>query len=489
MRRVLALGVAGAVAIGASSWWVAAVPVTFRQDRPGVVEWFPLGGAVPRVAYYAGLGALIFSWLMVGRRLLLGERIPSAQIGRYAICCALPLLLALPFGRDMWAYAAQGNLFHHGLDPYAHGPADLPGAYSDEVSLVWRRSTTPYGPLWMLLSRAAVPASGEHVLLTALLLRLPAFAGLLLWIRALPKLAANVGARADVALWLGAACPLTVVLGIGGGHNDLLMAGLMVAGVALASRGGPLPELALAGAVVGLAVAVKSPAAVALAFTVPLWLHARHFPMTARRVLVAGAVALSGALVAFAVITAVSGLGLGWTRQASTDVTVVSWLSLPTALAMLSKVVTGTLDGATAVDGTMRAIRAVGEAVAAATVAALWWMAFRRAPLAWLTIALAAVAVLVPAVQPWYFCWALAFAGLVVARRSALLALATLVVAAVVLVRPNGQGLEMKPAALPIIAGSLFVCWLALRAVPGRSAPDDDRTEHARAEVRADDGT
>ena len=107
-----------------------------------------------------------------------------------------PLLFAAPLGRDLWAYAAQGHLTGRGLDPYTSSPADVPGRFSVEVSSRWMHSSAPYGPLWLRISQFAAWVSRDHPLVAALLLRLPAFAGLLLCCWAVPVLAERLAGRA-----------------------------------------------------------------------------------------------------------------------------------------------------------------------------------------------------------------------------------------------------------------------------------------------------
>jgi hypothetical protein len=181
-------------------------------------------------------------------------------------------------------------------------------------------------------------------------------------------------------------------------------------------------------------------------------------------------------------VTVVSGLGWDWVHEISSDVSVINWLSLPTAAAIVLKLATGHLSGATALDGTMRTIRSVGSALTGVVLVGLWIVALRRAPLACLVVGLGAAAVLVPAVQPWYYCWALGLAGLVVTRRWMWLTLMTVTVSSVIMIRPNGQGLQMDPAVINMIAGSALASWIALRVrrtSPPASTPDHDRAEHA----------
>jgi alpha-1,6-mannosyltransferase len=485
-RPLFALAGAGAVLLAVSSWSLAALPAGWAG--PGPVGWFPRDGALAHLLSYLGLAALTLGWLLLGRMVLRAPRgVPVATVRRFVLVAAVPLLGAAPFGRDLWAYAAQGNVLRHGLDPYSYGPAAVPGAFTDQVSARWVASASPYGPLWLRLSQAADWLSGSHPTLAALVLRLPAFAGLLLCLWAIPVLAAALGGRAVAGLWLGLAGPLVVVLGIGGGHNDLLMLGLALAGLAVATRRG-VPALAAAAAVTGLAVMVKSPAAIAVAFTVPVWLQANREAPTLRRVAAASATAIACAGAAVAIVTAATGLGLGWTKQVKADAQWVSWLSLPSAVSMLAKAAAG--DGVKTVDGTLRTCRTAGEVLAVLVLVASWLLAVRSrqrvAVLGWLAVAFGAAALLAPSVQPWYYAWGLAVAGLVPLGRRALVLLTAATMAFPVLITPSGYGYESDWRALPILAGALLIGAVAVGTV--RSAPDDDRPDHTGAEVRADDG-
>ena len=59
-----------------------------------------------------------------------------------------------------------------------------------------------------------------------------------------------------MALWLAVANPMMVIHLVGGGHNDLLVVGLLAAGALVALRGAPVGRIAL----VTLAMAVKASA-------------------------------------------------------------------------------------------------------------------------------------------------------------------------------------------------------------------------------------
>lgn len=480
-ERFVPVATAAAAAMALSSWWIGAIRVGSHPGRYAALSWFP-ADTVFYVVFYVGLTAFTLAWLVLGRRVL--ERDPIATpelLRRFILCSAAPFLFAAPFGRDLWAYAAQGHLTGTGLDPYSHGPIAAPGIFTDQMSRLWVGSPPPYGPLWLRVSQLAAWTSHGHPEVAALLLRLPEFAALFVCVWALRVLAERLDGRLTPALWLGLASPLTIVLGVGGGHNDLLMIALALAGLALATRPG-LAALAAGAALAGVAIMVKSPAAIVVAFTVPVWLHANAGARTPRRVITACASAVAGSAVAIGVIMAVTDLGIGWAKQVNADAKWVSWLSLPSAAAMIGKAVTGS-GGVRVLDHTMRTCRTVGEVLAVLLVIALWFLALRRHPLGYLAAALGTAALLAPSVQPWYYGWGLVVGGLVMVSRRVVIALATVAVMFPVMITPSGNGMESDWRAPVIVLGSLILTAFALRRI--RSATDDDGPDDAGPEVRA----
>jgi alpha-1,6-mannosyltransferase len=462
-----AVGIAGGILIAVSSYWVAAIPVFFRQPNRAVISALPISGLIPRLGFYLGLALLCLAWLQLGRLTLL--RAPGTDwraIRRISISWLVPISLSVPLGsRDLWAYAAQGQLVHHHLDPYTLGPSALPGSFAVEVSHRWVDSPAPYGPLWLLLGRG-VAAVTDSVSVTVAILRLLAVLGVLLMIWALPTLAERAGGRADIALWIGVANPLVLVLGVGGGHNDMLMVGLMVAGLVFATGPGGIGRtLVLGTAIATTSVAIKSPSVVAVAFIVPLWLH--HAPMarahrSTRGVMVSTLIVAVVSIGVFAAITAISGLGLGWVKLVNSAAPIVNWMSIPTLLAICWNLAIGVWDGTTNVNATMRGFRSAGTVVTLILLTITWVRALRRDWWTMLVVALFVVVVLGPTVQPWYFCWGLAIAAVMTQQLRSLWLLAGGSIALVVMIRPNGTGLQMKPVVVLMIAGSLGLAWLIL---------------------------
>ncbi len=257
-----------------------------------------------------------------------------------------------------------------------------------------------------------------------------------------------------------------LVLGVGGGHNDLLMVGLMAAALVVATGPGSwLRTLGLATVIATAAIAIKSPAVVAprLPGAVVATTRARRPRSTvdgpARAGVVACLVVGGGSIALFSAFTAVSGLGWGWIKLVNSAAPIVNWMSLPSLLAICWNLLLGITHGTTRVNATMRGFRDAGTVVSLILLVGAWLVSLRRDWWQLLAASLFVVVVLGPTVQPWYFCWALAVVAVFATSRRWMLAIAASSIALVVMIRPNGTGLQMKPAVLVIMAGSALLAW------------------------------
>jgi hypothetical protein len=447
LTRLRLAGFGGAVALAGGATVAGVFP------RPDPARSWPVLGPLrshpwPGVALAAaGMLILVVAWWRAGRL-----RPPVRWAVRTTALWSLPLLCAPPlFSRDVYAYAAQGDVFAHGLDPYAAGPAALPSAWLGSISPTWWDSPAPYGPLFLLIARGAVGLSGGHLVVTVLLLRLVALAGVLLVARYLPRLARGCGADERTATWLGLGSPLLLAHLASGAHNDALMVGLLVAGLAYATERHGVTAAAL----VAVAAAVKAPAALALPFVAVL-----AFPRVWRGLAVSGGVAAA----VFATVTAVSGLGLGWVQALRTPGDSVQWTSLPTGLGLAA----GWLLGST--EPALTVARTLGTLVALAVVFLLWWRVRGRgddprAVVAAFGWALGAIVLLAPAFHPWYALWALLplAAATVDPRVRRALAIAT--VALCFLVLPDGYNLARATVVPGVLLDVTVVVALTVLAV------------------------
>ncbi|MHC3393576.1 polyprenol phosphomannose-dependent alpha 1,6 mannosyltransferase MptB [Streptomyces lavendulocolor] len=396
------LGAAGSVATAAGGWVAGTLPA---RDPWGI--WVPHGPGVTvaaTVLAYLGLTLLVVAWWGYGRA---GSSVRETltTLGWWTA----PMLLAPPLhSADVYSYIAQGAMVLEGHDVYGAGPSvlDPGGVGGDAAASVgghWTDTPAPYGPVFLVLAQAVTTATGGTIVPAVLGMRLIAVAALALIVWALRRLARDRGEGGERgALWLGALNPLLLLHVVGGMHNDGLMIALMLAGVVLARRG----RWVAGSALVGLAMMVKSPAAVALLFVgVAVGRAATGRPVVHRVVkglvgpgLVAGAVAAGATLLA--------GTGFGWLRTQSVAGTIHTALSVTSDLGLLLGELLHALLG-TDPDPVKTAVQRLGLAAALAVIAYLAWRSARGrpSPVHALGLALVALVVLSPMVQPWYLLW------------------------------------------------------------------------------------
>jgi alpha-1,6-mannosyltransferase len=240
-------------------------------------------------------------------------------------------------------------------------------------------------------------------------------------------------------LFICALNPLVIVHLMGGVHNEMLMVGLMIAGVALT-----LDRHHLAGiTVVAVAAAVKVTAAIALPFLVWVWLrHLRRRRGYRSRwaFTVAAAACLLIVVAVFAVLSALAGVGLGWlTALLAGNVKIINWLTVPTAAANLTHAV-GRLLFHVDFYAVLHVTRIAGVVIIAVSLPLLWWRSRRddRAAMSGIAWAMLIVVLFVPAALPWYYTWPLAAAAPLVGSRMAMATIAALSTWIMVIFRPDG---------------------------------------------------
>ena len=349
-----------------------------------VTWWFAGGGGV--AVFYAGIVALSLAWLGLGRLALTPRQVWA--IG--AVWC-LPLFLGAPlFSQDVYSYLAQGTLLHLGLDPYHQTPAVLAehgqAHVLNAVSPFWRHTTSPYGPLFLWIVSSF---TGSSPVVGVLLIRALELVGFVLLAVFVPGLARSLGADPGRAAWLVLLSPLVLLELVAAAHNDLLMIGLLVAGVSLAIERRVLLGIALC----ALAATIKLPAAAAIPFILVAYAD--------RRTVVRGVLVAVGVVVA---VSVVSGLGFGWlstsifatpekVRLAITPATALGW-----SVAQVVPVGARGLESALGV---------VAFAAAALLGVVLLWRTRRGNVVHCLGIVLIVAAVCGPAAWPWYLTWGL----------------------------------------------------------------------------------
>jgi len=401
-------GAVGTGLIAAGSLGIGWTPPTSAFLSNGLIEVLRttlVGSLMSRSLVIVGLAVLLQAWLILGSELLDLFRVnrPTPR-DLYAILAVwtVPLLLSPPlFSRDVFSYYVQGRVFEGGFDPTVTGVSVIPGWMDDGADPMWVESPTPYGPLFLLIERGIAGFAHPNGYLAAVCFRLVSLAGVALIAYGVTSLARRHGIDPDRALWLGVLNPVIVMHFISGGHNDAVMVGLVVAGMALAAS-----QRCLWGIVaIALAMTIKPIAIVALPFAGLLWAGIGSSWVRRIRAWLL-TVLVTACTVACVFLVANAGRGLV-AASLSTPAGVQTWLSPTTAIGKIVGFVTTTMGITPDISPVLSTFRFIGLIAAVAIIA---WLVLRpagRSPVRAAGLALLVIVVLGPVVQPWYLLWSL----------------------------------------------------------------------------------
>jgi Glycosyltransferase family 87 len=340
--------------------------------------------------------------------------LPARALWAAVILAHLAMALAPPLlSGDVFGYIGFARLdVIHGLSPYAHTASAMP---RDAVLplLGWRNTSTPYGPLFTLLTLPLAPLG-----IAAGLWTLKAVAALtsLATVALIGRGAGRLGHSSRTAVAIYGLNPLVILFAIGGAHNETLFGLLLVAGALslLAARE------ERSGVAFAAAAAIKASAALVLPFAV---IGARR----RRALLVAGLACLALAAAVGAAVFGPHLLSVGgtWLTQQNQ----VAGSSLPSKASRILGL--GNL---------ALGVRVAFLAAFATVLVAMLWRSARGAfwldCYGWTTLALLAASAWI---LPWYGLWTLAPASLSGNRRlrgAALAATAYLVSTRILAARP-----------------------------------------------------
>lgn len=435
---------------------------------------FGHGLVVSSVLLWGGVVMMMLAWLWLGRRVIRRDSSISewAMIATTGFWLA-PLLLSVPlFSRDTYSYLAQGALLRDGFDPYAVGPIENQNPLLDNVSPIWTTTTAPYGPAFILVAKFVTMLVGDHVVAGTMLLRLCMLPGLALLIWAAPRVARHVGANGAVALWICVLNPLVIIHLMGGVHNEMLMVGMMMAGIALTFGRHHVAGTAL----IAVAVAVKATAVLALPFMVWVWM--RHLrddrnQSAARAFVTASAASMAIFVAVFAVLSALAGVGLGWLTALAGSVKIINWLTVPTAIANLTNAIGGLLFPVNFY-AVLQVTRIAGIGVIALSLPLLWWR-FRhddRQALTGIAWAMLVVVLFVPAALPWYYTWPLAVVSALAQSRPAIALIAGFSTWIMVIFKPDGSHGMYSWIHMLLATACAVAAWYSLYRIQEPTEPD-----------------
>ncbi|QDF70435.1 alpha-(1-_6)-mannopyranosyltransferase A [Mycobacteroides chelonae] len=437
---------------------------------------FGHGLVVSSICMWLGVVLMLLAWLGLGRHVIAGK-VTKESLLVVIPCWLLPLLASVPvFSRDAYSYLAQGALLRDGFDPYLVGPVENPNALLENVSPIWSTTTAPYGPLFILIARFVTQIVGDDVVAGTMLLRLCMLPGLALLVWATPRVARCLSANASKALWICVLNPLVIIHLMGGVHNEMLMVGLMMAGIALVLERHHVWGIS----VVALAVAVKATAGLALPFLVWIWMRRlvqnadadspqRH-PVTAFAM--ASAASVSVVVAVFAVLSWIAGVGLGWLTALAGSVKIINWLTVPTAVANIINVVAG-LFVTVNFDALLEITRIIGVMVIAVSLPVVWWRHRHndRDAMFGILWAMVIVVLMAPAALPWYYTWPLAIAAPLLQSRIAIAAIAGFSTWIMVIFKPDGSHGMYVWIHVLIAATCAAIAWRMINTAPEARDP------------------
>jgi alpha-1,6-mannosyltransferase len=407
------------------------------------------------VAVYGGMILFIRVWFGLVQALRYRPGAPIRTLAAMLAVWIVPLLVVAPlFSKDVYSYAAQGEMMSHHINPYNYGPGTIgSGPYTAGVGNLWLNTPAPYGPFFLMLAGWAASLSGHNALVTVELLRLMSVAGVALIAYCIPKLARAYGMDPGKAFTVALLNPLTLLALIGGAHNDAIMVGLLVAGVTAAKCRHPVVGIILC----TLAAAIKVPAAIGIIYVAWDWagpgveLRQRIKPL-----IKGGAIAVA----VMAVLSFVSGLGWGWIANLGTPDAVRSWMAPATAVGLVFSGALHVLHIGVSLGGVLTITRLLG--LVAATVIAGYCLLHKEAmgTLTALGVTALAFVLLGPVVQPWYLTWGIILMAPVVTGRLRTLVLGLSIVAPFIGLTGGAsllkQLLATNPAAMVV---AVFVLW------------------------------
>lgn len=403
-RLVLALvaGLAGSVLLaGTSPVWRLAPADTWRVIVPGLNH--PGDSSFyAGVTFVVGVALMSLGWLGLVGHMRRGIGSPRNQLKwllAVSVLWAVPMLVSpIQLSTDAYSYAAQGSMASRGIDPSAHGPNALPhyDPFWRAADPIWRDAPAPYGPVSVGLGKATVTLTGFDVAHAVWGFRALAVAGVLMAGVGVYLIARKRDASPALALALAIANPLVLIHLVGGAHNDSLMMGLLVLGVAAFDRNRKVTAVVL----VTMAVAVKLPAVLALAFIAYQW-KGKDVDWKQRLIGFPIVGVISGALIAFMCL--VAGIGIGWITALSSTGKVYSTFAVFTKLGFLAADLLNAVGiSVDPLTSTVPIARDLGLLVAAALIVALVVKSPKLGLPRGIGLALLVLILCGPVVWPWY---------------------------------------------------------------------------------------
>ncbi|WIM68882.1 polyprenol phosphomannose-dependent alpha 1,6 mannosyltransferase MptB [Corynebacterium breve] len=418
------LGTVGALLIGLGGLGAGALPVVHNPFGllPGgslMARMLQASSAVVLI----GVALMVVAWVLmapfVGAKKL-NSGVTDSTIMRTFLAWSLPLLFTAPlFTQDIYSYLAQGSIVAQGLDPYSAGPVNILGTehhLARSVPFIWAHSPSPYGPVALGIAAAISVITQDSIILGVLAHRFVSLVCLLGASWAIAALARRCDVAPATALWLGILNPLTILHLVGGIHNESILLGFMLIGVEVGLRGIDKLETAskipawsfiiFSGVLITCAGLVKVTGFMALGFTGMAVARAiGGWKGLIQAVLVQVSLLVSTT----AVVSWITGIGLGWVTGQGGAATIRSWLSVSTDIGVIFGFIGMLLGLGDHTDALLAVTRLVGVLIAIAFLLRMLWATYKGSihPVGGLGVATFVLVILFPVVHPWYMLWAI----------------------------------------------------------------------------------
>ena len=376
------------------------LPQSLRQSLGG------LAGAFGHVGLDIGLPGLIAAMVLMFLSYtvaLRAARFLTRRAVLVSIAAINALVLVAPplLSTDLFSYIAYGRLGGtYGINPYLYGPNVISfDPLYHLVGVQWTHTPTAYGPLFTALS---YPLAGLNIATNVFAYKGIAALSLLAVVVLVWHAAQLRGIDPVKAVALVGLNPVIVIYGVGGGHNDLLMLALLVAGIYVLLR----QREGTGGAMIIAATAVKLTAGMLLPFALAA--------SAGRRVVTSGRARILAGAAAAAAVFGVLGLvmfGSGTLHLVTTLSTIQGDGGIHSIPGFILNAI-----------GLKRFDAPVGAVLRGAYLISVVWLMWRVwiGELDWITAAgWATVGLLVSAglLMPWYIAWLIPLAALSSDRR------------------------------------------------------------------------
>lgn len=397
----IVVGLAGALIVAGTAPEWHLVDASWRLTVPGLLS--PGDPLYSAITFVGGTVLMCLGWVgLVGhmRRGTGSNRSRVLWVLAATALWSLPVLLGpIQLSTDAYSYGAQGLLADLGYDPTSVGPDALPNHSTNDfwkaADPTWRDAAAPYGPVAIGLARANVVLTDYEVTNAARGFQGIAVIGVVLTGVGVYLIARSRRVSAPLALALAIANPVVVVHLVGGAHNDALMMGLLAVGLAAFERSRKI----LAVVLVALAIGVKLPAVIALAFIA--WNWTPDDASWKRRI---RDFALVGAITAgvLAVLSVAVGIGIGWFLALQNTGKVYSTFAVFTKLGFLVSDLLNAIGLSVDPMPVVAVVRFIGLVTAAVLILVLMVKSPKIGVAKSVGVALLVFVLCSPVVWPWY---------------------------------------------------------------------------------------